>query len=74
MTKGESEDNVDSFINENSEFFTRDEQWKKFSVALPCREIIHAHLHDLELEATFRKLEIDVDEVTSSDQTKQPHQ
>ncbi|GAD67108.1 hypothetical protein VPR01S_06_01250 [Vibrio proteolyticus NBRC 13287] len=49
---------------------------EKFSVALPCREIIHAHLHDLELEATFRKLEIDVDEdgVTSSDQTKQPHQ
>jgi hypothetical protein len=56
-TKGESEQAVDAFVSENPDLFTRDEQWRKFSVALPCREIIHAHLHDLELEQVFKKLE-----------------
>ncbi|ENN98996.1 hypothetical protein J139_09488 [Pseudoalteromonas agarivorans S816] len=41
----------------HSEFF---DQWDKFLIALPLREIKYAHLHDFTHEQDFQKAEIDI--------------
>ncbi|KLN65714.1 MULTISPECIES: hypothetical protein [Vibrio] len=56
-TKGVSAEDVEAFMESDERLFTKEEQWKKFTVALPCREIVHAHLHDLELESIFHQQE-----------------
>lgn len=58
-TKGVSAEDVEEFIESDERLFTKEEQWKKFTVALPCREIVHAHLHDLELESIFHQQEFE---------------
>lgn len=51
---GASEEEVEETLEANSELF---DQWDKFLIALPFREIKYAHLHDFTHESDFRKAE-----------------
>ncbi|MCF2861467.1 hypothetical protein ABMY44_04760 [Pseudoalteromonas sp. Cnat2-41] len=44
-----------TYVEVNSENY---ESWDKFTIALPLREIIHAHLHDITHEEDFRREEL----------------
>lgn len=54
---GASDEEIEETIEANSELF---DQWDKFLITLPLREIKYAHLHDFTHEQDFQKAEIDI--------------